>query len=232
MTTASQNHSMSSTERRRNSSIELDAVRAHEARHVRVLDVLGGGSPGDFGHRRAILWRRCRAMHAPRWSSRARECCSPARAAASARRSRERSPSAARELVLSGRRADAAARRWPASSAPRRCVVRPRRPRAPSSGWSPRPARSTCWSPTPACRAPARCRSSSPDEIDRVLEVNLRAPIALARRLAPGDGRARQRSARVRRLVRRARCRRPARARSTPRRSSACAGSRTCCARR
>ena len=42
-----------------------------------------------------------------------------------------------------------------------------------------------------------------PEEIDRVLEVNLRAPIMLARRLLPGMIERSQRPARVRRVVRR-----------------------------
>ena len=72
--------------------------------------------------------------------------------------------------------------------------------------------------------------SFSVEEIDRALAVNLRAPIVLARALSRGDGRARPRPPRVRLLAvgqggeRRA-------ARSTRRRSSGCAGSRSGCAR-
>ena len=114
----------------------------------------------------------------------ARASCSPAPPAASARRSRGRSHERGAELVLSGRRAEALEALAPelgAETVP--CDLADRDARR--AAWPTRPATSTCWWPTPGCPAPARCRSSSQDEIDRVLEVNLRAPIALARRLAP-----------------------------------------------
>ena len=85
--------------------------------------------------------------------------------------------------MLSGRRADAlealaselGARRSHATS-----------PTARRSSASPtRPATSTCSSRTPGLPGAGTLPKLDQDEIDRVLEVNLRAPIALARRLAP-----------------------------------------------
>ena len=67
------------------------------------------------------------------------------------------------------------------------------------------------------------------EEIDRALDVNLRAPIALAHALAPGDGRARQRAPRC--SCPRCPASRPRPApRSTTRRSSGCAASPRPCA--
>ena len=91
-------------------------------------------------------------------------------------------PSAARGSC-SAAAARTRSRRWRSSWAPRRS--RATSPTALRWSASPtRPATSTCWSPTPACRARARCRDRSGRDRP-VLEVNLRAPIALAR-LAPG----------------------------------------------
>ena len=119
--------------------------------------------------------------------------------------------------------------RWP----PRRAVARSRAtsPTAPrSSGWSRRPGRSTCSSPTRRCRPAAGSTSFSVEEIDRALDVNLRAPIMLARLMSEGmaergggqivfvsslNGKAGTRAAR----------------RSTRRPSSACAASPRACAR-
>ncbi len=64
----------------------------------------------------------------------------------------------------------------------RRAPSRATSPTAPrSSGWSRRPGRSTCWSPTPASRPAAASTRSRVEQIDRALDVNLRAPIMLAR---------------------------------------------------
>ena len=66
--------------------------------------------------------------------------------------------------------------------------------------------------------------------IDRVLDVNLRAPILLTRLLAPGMAARRRRPPRVR-LLALGQGRRAALLRCTARPSSACAGSRSRCAR-
>ena len=128
-------------------------------------------------HRLAVSWSTCRAVAAG-------ECWSPVRRAGSVWRSHARSRAAERASC----------------SAPgaRRCSTRsrPRSAGAPSgatspgartsSDFSPRPATSTCWSRTPRCRRRASSPSSSQEQIDRMLEINLRAPIALARAIAPG----------------------------------------------
>ena len=87
-------------------------------------------------------------------------------------------------------------------------------------------ATSTCSSPTPALPASGELTSFSPEEIDRALDVNLRAPIMLARLLRRAMVARAVRAPRVRLLAvgqgRRART-----PRSTRRRSSGCAGSRS-----
>ena len=42
-----------------------------------------------------------------------------------------------------------------------------------------------CWSPTRRSPPAGRLAELTPEQIDRMLDVNLRAPIALARALAP-----------------------------------------------
>ena len=59
-----------------------------------------------------------------------------------------------------------------------------------SRACSARPATSTCWSPTRRCPASGVLESFTVEEIDRALDVNLRAPIVLAQALVRGDGRA------------------------------------------
>ena len=87
-------------------------------------------------------------------------------------------------VILTGRRAEPLSAlaaelggrgRSPPTS---RSRTRPRR-------CSPRPATSTRSSRTPALPASGELTSFSPEEIDRALMVNLRAPIMLARLLAP-----------------------------------------------
>ena len=78
-------------------------------------------------------------------------------------------------------------RRWRRSSAPGRSrAISPTQ--RPPTRCSRRPARSTSSSPTPRCpRAGSSSRSASSSSIARST-VNLRAPMLLARRLAPRDG--------------------------------------------
>ena len=91
-------------------------------------------------------------------------------------------------------------------------------------------ARSTCSSPTPRCPPAGRSTTSRPSEIDRALDVNLRAPIQLDLGAAARHDRARPRPPRA--TSRRCRARSPRSGpRSTPPPSSACAASRPVCAR-
>ena len=99
-----------------------------------------------------------------RWRSAAR--ADPDRVAAS--------PSCWSALARAAGRPDAGRR----SGRRARDVDAARRPRR----W--RPA-STCWWPTPALPATGELTELTAAEIDRMLDVNLRAPIALARALAP-----------------------------------------------
>ena len=67
------------------------------------------------------------------------------------------------------------------STSPTRAAVRARRASRPTS---------TSSSPTRRCRVGPARRRSRVEQIDRALDVNLRAPIVLAHELAPRDGRA------------------------------------------
>ena len=84
------------------------------------------------------------------------------------------------------RRARAARRRARRSRALAVDLSRARRGRSSARA---RPARSTSSSPTPRCPPPGTLDSFTMEEIDRALDVNLRAPIALAHALVPADDR-------------------------------------------
>ena len=88
-------------------------------------------------------------------------------------------PRAAPSLMLTGRRAEVLE---PLARGARRARdrVRPRRSATRPSGCSPRPATSTCSSPTPALPGSGRLNSFTVEQIDRALDVNLRAPMLLA----------------------------------------------------
>ena len=83
-------------------------------------------------------------------------------------------------LILTGRRADVleplAAEVGGRATAVDLGVRAERRPAARA-----RPPTSTCWSPTPRCPRPAHTLDFRVDQIDKALEVNLRAPMILAR---------------------------------------------------
>ena len=88
------------------------------------------------------------------------------------------------QLILTGRRADVLeplAAELGARAIAADLSVRGRG-RAPARR---RPARSTSWWRTPRCRPPGGWRPSRVEEIDRALDVNLRAPIVLAHALLP-----------------------------------------------
>ena len=125
---------------------------------------------------------------------------------------------------------------------PRRCARAPGRRARRAARWrstSPsaprwracwaRPARSTSSSPTPRCRRSGALEDFSVQEIDRALDVNLRAPIVLAHAPRAAHGRARAAATSSSSPRSRARRRRRTR-RSTTRPSSACAASRPRCA--
>ena len=124
---------------------------------------------------------------APRIAPRRRApCCSPAPPAASATRSRGRWRRAGRELILTGRRRDVlerlaaelgGARDRAADLADRDDVQRLAAEAAPDVD---------VLVANAALPASGELTELTQEQIDRMLEVNLRAPIALARALAPG----------------------------------------------
>ena len=88
-------------------------------------------------------------------------------------------------LLLTGRRSDVL-EPLGAELGARAIALRPVAPRARSSGWPQEAGRaSTCSSRTRRCRPAASSTELSQEQIDAMLEVNLRAPIALARALVP-----------------------------------------------
>ena len=107
---------------------------------------------------------------------------------------RPRAPRPRRAVVLTGRREELLARAAGEPGRARR--ARPARPggaRRRPRGSPRRRARWTCWWRTRRCPASGRVEDFDPDEIDRALDVNLRAPMQLTRALLPGHARARPR---------------------------------------